>query len=474
MHHKSGTTQPNHQQGMLSHNLVGYTSPSIPPPHHNSMISMYGSDVGCEKGAMMDDHQSTRSSEPETGKEDGSQPSGDGDSFSRPRGINSSKRAAQNRAAQRAFRLRRERYVASLEDKARSYDRLEAAYNELQRENHRVQDRLDKLYTENATLRAELSSGAPILTSLPRPMPGPLAPTALGSSVHRQSTMPAMTPEQDYQHTHQNQHYQQQQQQYAYTQQQSAHPEAALHVYGQMHGAHRLSPLHSTTAPSTLPPVNHSHMRPSGPSAAAPTAALGAHMYLNQQQRQQSPGIAYQYQQRLMSHPQDQKPRQERSLPHPDPRSSPHHTGTPGPAMARVTLAAPPNYSPDGFAMRSEQGQSNPAAFANPIERYSPLSGIRDSGPALETSTPGTRVSSYINSTRIEAAGTGPLMPSTTNANSAQILPSVREITRSIGEMLPGSPQLDSAQPSSSQFQRDGVSSGGQAEEHVESKRWPW
>ncbi|KAJ1874233.1 hypothetical protein LPJ71_011696, partial [Coemansia sp. S17] len=62
------------------------------------------------------------SSEPDYAQDDGSQIPDDANA--RRRSINSSKRAAQNRAAQRAFRLRRERYVTSLEEKARNYDRL--------------------------------------------------------------------------------------------------------------------------------------------------------------------------------------------------------------------------------------------------------------------------------------------------------------------------------------------------------------
>ncbi|KAJ2682542.1 hypothetical protein H4R19_007112, partial [Coemansia spiralis] len=64
------------------------------------------------------------------------------ESSPRRRNINSSKRAAQNRAAQRAFRLRRERYVAGLEEKARNYDRLEAALLDAQRENYHLRARL--------------------------------------------------------------------------------------------------------------------------------------------------------------------------------------------------------------------------------------------------------------------------------------------------------------------------------------------
>ncbi|KAJ1961493.1 hypothetical protein GGI12_003218, partial [Dipsacomyces acuminosporus] len=72
------------------------------------------------------------------------------ESLHKRRSINSSKRAAQNRAAQRAFRQRRERYVANLEEKARQYDKLEAAFLDLQKSNYELLARLREAHAENA------------------------------------------------------------------------------------------------------------------------------------------------------------------------------------------------------------------------------------------------------------------------------------------------------------------------------------
>ncbi|KAJ5684286.1 uncharacterized protein N7477_000631 [Penicillium maclennaniae] len=62
-----------------------------------------------------------------------------------------SKRKAQNRAAQRAFRERKERHVRDLEDKVNS---LEEASKSLQADNERLKRELAKYATENEILRA--------------------------------------------------------------------------------------------------------------------------------------------------------------------------------------------------------------------------------------------------------------------------------------------------------------------------------
>ncbi|KAJ6187802.1 hypothetical protein N7519_002710 [Penicillium mononematosum] len=62
-----------------------------------------------------------------------------------------SKRKAQNRAAQRAFRERKEQHVRDLEDKVNN---LEQASNTLQADNERLKRELARYTTENEILRA--------------------------------------------------------------------------------------------------------------------------------------------------------------------------------------------------------------------------------------------------------------------------------------------------------------------------------
>ncbi|KAJ5239639.1 hypothetical protein N7468_004258 [Penicillium chermesinum] len=68
-----------------------------------------------------------------------------------------SKRKAQNRAAQRAFRERKERHVKDLEEKVLS---LEEASNNLRADNERLKRELAKFATENEILRATSSLNA--------------------------------------------------------------------------------------------------------------------------------------------------------------------------------------------------------------------------------------------------------------------------------------------------------------------------
>ncbi|KAJ1827558.1 hypothetical protein LPJ56_001605, partial [Coemansia sp. RSA 2599] len=147
-----------------SQNILGYTAPSTLPQSYTPKPAVSTSDTAAtpQDTQYADGKYSAISSEADAAKEDSAQPPGDTDLSSGRRSINSSKRAAQNRAAQRAFRLRRERYVASLEEKARSYDRLESAYVEVQRENQQLRAQVHRLQAENTALRAHMSSYSPM------------------------------------------------------------------------------------------------------------------------------------------------------------------------------------------------------------------------------------------------------------------------------------------------------------------------
>lgn len=59
--------------------------------------------------------------------------------------LRNTKRAAQNRNAQKAFRQRRERYIKDLENKAKDYDRMASECGILQRENEALQNYVAKL-----------------------------------------------------------------------------------------------------------------------------------------------------------------------------------------------------------------------------------------------------------------------------------------------------------------------------------------
>lgn len=56
------------------------------------------------------------------------------------RELSTTKRAAQNRAAQRAFRQRKETHIRKLEDQVRDYANLSEAYKRLQSENYALRD----------------------------------------------------------------------------------------------------------------------------------------------------------------------------------------------------------------------------------------------------------------------------------------------------------------------------------------------
>jgi hypothetical protein len=67
-----------------------------------------------------------------------------------------SKRAAQNRAAQRAFRQRKDRYIKSLEQKANEYDLSHSIITDLRKENIYLRDYVVRLQNEVDSLNTEL------------------------------------------------------------------------------------------------------------------------------------------------------------------------------------------------------------------------------------------------------------------------------------------------------------------------------
>jgi 3',5'-cyclic AMP phosphodiesterase CpdA len=85
----------------------------------------------------------------------------------------SSKRAAQNRAAQRAFRQRKDRYIKSLEQKANEFDLSHSIIADLRKENIYLRDYVVRLQNEVDSLNTELGRapmfGSPSTQRTPQP-----------------------------------------------------------------------------------------------------------------------------------------------------------------------------------------------------------------------------------------------------------------------------------------------------------------
>ncbi|KAF2761232.1 hypothetical protein EJ05DRAFT_473769 [Pseudovirgaria hyperparasitica] len=64
------------------------------------------------------------------------------------RELSTSKRAAQNRAAQRAFRQRKEEYIKSLKDQVKEYETLAETYKAVQQENYQLRDYIISLQSK--------------------------------------------------------------------------------------------------------------------------------------------------------------------------------------------------------------------------------------------------------------------------------------------------------------------------------------
>ncbi|KAJ6499367.1 hypothetical protein C8R45DRAFT_982199 [Mycena sanguinolenta] len=79
------------------------------------------------------------------------------------RALSSSKRAEQNRKAQRAFRERRDQHVKSLESRSQLLDAALASADEANRRWEECRVLVDQLRVENAALRAALTQQAQLL-----------------------------------------------------------------------------------------------------------------------------------------------------------------------------------------------------------------------------------------------------------------------------------------------------------------------
>ncbi|KAL5114442.1 hypothetical protein ACEQ8H_007697 [Pleosporales sp. CAS-2024a] len=84
------------------------------------------------------------------------------------RELSTSKRAAQNRAAQRAFRQRKEEYIKQLKDQVKEFEQLCELYKTLQTENYQLRDYIINLQSRLLETQGEIPP-APAGVDLDRP-----------------------------------------------------------------------------------------------------------------------------------------------------------------------------------------------------------------------------------------------------------------------------------------------------------------
>ncbi|KAJ2845210.1 hypothetical protein IWW36_004875, partial [Coemansia brasiliensis] len=380
----------------------------LPPPllqqtrHHELVQSPRLPGEPCSKGTP-DDRPQITISEPDVANDDGTHHSADPNS--RRRSINSSKRAAQNRAAQRAFRLRRERYVAGLEEKARNFDRLEAAFMDIQRENYQLRASLHKLQSENAAMRAHLATGTPL-----SPPPSSIA-SAPFSPV---TVMPPYPP----------------------TQNPSARPLALTDSGTHSHYAGPSHQLHQQKRP-----FQYVQQHPAQPEFASNVHGYSTH---------------------AISHATPFQPPMSSAYPSHSPGDPHHHSIKRFQRDSSLPRTLDP-YSPMPNVVLAGQLHASASTATSMIEKAPSPRASRDSGPGIDTASPATEPLPHKQSTNLETASSSSAV--------APMLPSVREITMSIGAMLPSGFRVDHSQPESLQ---DASTLHGRINECTETKRRPW
>ncbi|KAI4865803.1 hypothetical protein F4820DRAFT_447728 [Hypoxylon rubiginosum] len=89
------------------------------------------------------------------------------------RELSQSKRAAQNRAAQRAFRQRKEHYIKKLEQQVRDYGEMEHSFKAIQNDNYALREYIIQLQSRLLDLQVELPQPPPnVNISPPTAAPG--------------------------------------------------------------------------------------------------------------------------------------------------------------------------------------------------------------------------------------------------------------------------------------------------------------
>ncbi|KAI1128132.1 hypothetical protein F5Y10DRAFT_265451 [Nemania abortiva] len=83
------------------------------------------------------------------------------------RELSQSKRAAQNRAAQRAFRQRKEHYIKKLEQQVRDYTEMEHSYKLVQNDNYALREYIIQLQSRLLDLQQELPQPPPNVNIAP-------------------------------------------------------------------------------------------------------------------------------------------------------------------------------------------------------------------------------------------------------------------------------------------------------------------
>ncbi|KAJ8132979.1 hypothetical protein O1611_g642 [Lasiodiplodia mahajangana] len=83
------------------------------------------------------------------------------------RELSQSKRAAQNRAAQRAFRQRKEHYIKKLEQQVRDFAEMEQSYKVIQNDNYALREYVIQLQSRLLDLQVELPQPPPNVNIAP-------------------------------------------------------------------------------------------------------------------------------------------------------------------------------------------------------------------------------------------------------------------------------------------------------------------
>ncbi|TQB67978.1 hypothetical protein MPDQ_004268 [Monascus purpureus] len=161
------------------HQAPPRTHPSAPQPHTASPRDQHNIDPAIAGPSLLSRPPELQA-RPESPSDDGVKTYG-------KRPLSTSKRAAQNRAAQRAFRQRKETYIRKLEEQVKQFEQITESYKALHAENYQLREYIISLQSRLLDLQGEVPELPPNIDlsqprpELPIPSPTGAAPGPAGS-----------------------------------------------------------------------------------------------------------------------------------------------------------------------------------------------------------------------------------------------------------------------------------------------------
>ncbi|KAF1348719.1 hypothetical protein BDV97DRAFT_399278 [Delphinella strobiligena] len=170
-----------------------------PPPHHAASPHEHQHLDPAIGGQHMSPYAMPQTGPPAT---DGDGSPASKKAAAKQRELSTTKRAAQNRAAQRAFRQRKEQYICQLEEDIKKYKGIEDDFTTLQADNHALRNYIMDLQGRLSENKIDFPPAPPIARVALPPPPNPVVYDLGPSEGASTAQQPRYSPQDDQQQYH--------------------------------------------------------------------------------------------------------------------------------------------------------------------------------------------------------------------------------------------------------------------------------